>query len=234
MLKPHRQAGSHGKWLPDRGEAGRISDTIPRGGGRRQSDPQQLGLGHVSEDAQGSGHPAGQLGIDGSRLDAPLDQVHQPQGNLAVEGMERLAPQVLRQGTANLDHPPRSARRAERQARSSRAEPRIRTGRRGLCGRPAPAFLKGQGDPAQGWHQVLLDQVSGTPGRLGSVDERIERSGTDAEELAEDPAARPQPPRVMIATIPITLRSPDVNWASDTRPRAWSRKRPSPRIKNPA
>ncbi len=39
MPKPHRQAGSHGKWLPGRGEAGRISDTIPRGGGAPAERP---------------------------------------------------------------------------------------------------------------------------------------------------------------------------------------------------
>ena len=41
---------------------------------RRQGDPERLGLGHIAEAVQGSGHPACHSGFDGTGLDSAFDQ----------------------------------------------------------------------------------------------------------------------------------------------------------------
>src|SRR5262245_64606693 len=89
--------------LPRRGTAALVAEAGPAAQAG-QGSTQQLDLGHVAEAVDGPGHAAGDLGVDRTVADVPLDQALEPAGDLAVERVQRLAPQMLRQGVAEVDH----------------------------------------------------------------------------------------------------------------------------------
>ena len=84
------------------------------------------------------------------------------------------------------------------------------------------------GDARQGRDQMLLDQLVGSPGGLGTVGQNVQELGRDLDQPPDNPARKAAAPRAMRAMIPITWRSPQVNWASDSSERDWSRKIPRP------
>ena len=53
----------------------------------RQSLAQGVCFGHRTEAVQAAGHPSGELGFDSFGSDPPLDQIEQPEGELAVQSV---------------------------------------------------------------------------------------------------------------------------------------------------